>query len=233
MEEIERKIFAQLDDQERGLRTSAFEKLYAHFAMQTPPRFFRDILQELEKGEEAAKKCTALENNVTVLKQASVADHQNFNQRYGKLAGDYAKLQRRLSVLQWIRKYGRGLAIAACLPVLAGAAWHYYPVESSTQRAAVDAHFAALAWDIKWVAATEASDPVVMIAAGQPYWVIARFDANWSHENASGAVVMVKCVHIYASPAVRDAGVFLKAHPYSLFGWGWISWPERGTSCKA
>ena len=83
------------------------------------------------------------------------------------------------------------------------------------------------------MASTDASDPVVMIAAGQPYWVIARFDANWSHENASGAVVMVKCVHIYASPAVRDAGVFLKAHPYSLFGWGWISWPERGTSCKA
>ncbi len=82
MEEIERKIFAQFDDQERGLRTSAFEKLYAHFTMQTPPRLFRDILQELEKGEEAAKKCTALENNVTVLKQASVADHQNFNQRY-------------------------------------------------------------------------------------------------------------------------------------------------------
>ena len=123
MEEIERKIFAQFDDQERGLRTSAFEKLYAHFTMQTPPRLFRDILQELEKGEEAAKKCTALENDVTVLKQASVADHQNFNQRYGKLAGDYAKLQRRLSVLQWIRKYVGGwrLPLACrCLPVLLG-----------------------------------------------------------------------------------------------------------------
>jgi hypothetical protein len=62
--------------------------------------------------------------------------------------------------------------------------------------------------------------------------VTARYDANATHFNANGEPVTVQCVHLFAMPAVADAGVYMKPNPYSLFGFGWLTWPERGMSCK-
>lgn len=232
MDDTERKMFAQFDDDMPAQRVNALELLREHLQKKTPRQFFRDFIAEIEAAEKTAARGVELEKEVAVLKQASAADHQNFNQRYNKLAADYASLQRRINLLLPVKRHWKRLAAGLAAPVIAAGLWCFYPTETAAHRAAVDAEFKELAATLKWAPGGEYSDPVVILAAKQPYWVIARFDANSAHENAGGAVVTVQCVHLYAAPAEPDAGVFLKPHPYSLFGFGWLRWPERGTDCK-
>src|SRR5271155_2307564 len=99
MDNVERKMFAQLDDDMPAQRVNALEMLREHLKKKTPPRFFRDSVAEIEAAEKTAARGVELEKEVTALKQASAADHQNFNQRYNKLAADYANLQRRINLL--------------------------------------------------------------------------------------------------------------------------------------
>ena len=228
MDDVERKMFAQFDDDMPAQRVNALEMLREHLKKQK--RGFRDIVAEIETAAGAAAKITALEAENIQARQINAQAQAAYN----KLAADHAALRRRLNALLWLKKHGRGLAVAAAVPLIAGAAWCFYPTETAAHRAAVNARFNAVAGDIRWQAAAVDDAPVVVnLAAGEAYWVAVRFDQNTAHENAAGEPVTVRCVHLYAAPAVADAGAYLKPHPYSLFGFGWLTWPERGTSCKA
>jgi hypothetical protein len=228
MDDTERKIFVQLDDDMPAQRANALEMLREHMKKKTPPRFFRDIAQE---DETAGATIAALQAQVQQEQQLNAQNQQNFTQQYGKLQADYARLKRLVDPVLWAQKHWRFLAPAAAVPVIAALLWCVYPTETRAHHEAVDDSFNALAAGTPWHAGGDLR-PVVRTADGQPYWVTARFDANAAHYNAEGEAVTVQCVHLFADPAVADAGVYLEPHPYSLFGFGWLTWPERGVSCK-
>jgi hypothetical protein len=228
MDDTERKIFVQLDDDMPAQRANALEMLREHMKKKTPPRYFRDIAQE---DETAAATIAALQAQVQQEQQLNAQNQQNFTQQYGKLQADYVRLKRLVDPVLWAQKHWRFLAPAAAVPVIAALLWCVYPTETRAHHEAVDDSFNALAAGTPWHAGGDLR-PVVRTADGQPYWVTARFDANAAHYNAEGEAVTVQCVHLFAAPAVADAGVYLEPHPYSLFGLGWLTWPERGVSCK-
>jgi len=118
------------------------------------------------------------------------------------------------------------------VPVIAAGVWCWYPDGTPAHRAAVAAYFKTMAAETRWDTTPGDSPPAVRLADGESYWVIRRDDVNDAHNDAAGNPVPVHCVHLFAAPAVADARVFLKPRPYSLFGFGWLSWPERGTDCK-
>lgn len=228
MDDTERKIFVQMDDDMAAQRVNALEMLREHMKKKTPPRFFRDIAQD---DETAGATIAALQAQVLQEQQLNAQNQQNFTQQYGKLQADYVTLKRLVDPVLWGQKHWKKLAAGAAVPLLAATVWLCWPAETAVHREAVDDSFNALAAATPWQVSGELR-PVVRIADGQPYWVTARFDANAAHYNADGEAVTVQCVHLYAAPAVRDAGVYLEPHPYSLFGVGWLTWPERGASCK-
>src|SRR5271157_4780730 len=119
MDDVERKMFAQLDDDMPGQRTNALELLREHMKKKTPPRFFRDMVREIEDAAAAATKIAALEAQYIQAQQINAQAQAAYN----KLAADYAALRRRVSALLWIKQHWRRLAPAAAVPLLVGAAW--------------------------------------------------------------------------------------------------------------
>jgi hypothetical protein len=229
MDDVERKMFAQLDDDMPAQRANALEMLREHMRKKTPPRLFRDIVRD---DEEHAAKVAALEAQYIQAQQINAQGHAANT----KLAAENAVLRRRLSVLLWMKQRWGRLALVTGVAVFAATGWTLIPTETTEHRSVVDHRFNVLADKMSWaVVGSDSSPPprpIVRVIDGEPYWVAFRYDANASHLNADGETVVVHCVHLFAAPAVADAGVYLKPRPYSLFGLGWLTWPERGMSCK-
>jgi hypothetical protein len=229
MDDGERKIFVQFDDPMPGQRVNALEALREHMLKKTPPRTFRDIAQE---DETAAATIAGLQSQVTQEQQLNAQNQQMFNQAIAQRDATIRQLQQRLSAVAWVKAHWQQLAAATAVPVIGLAAWCFWPDETRMHREAVDNGFTRLAASTPWQASGQYSTPVVRPADGQSYWVTAKFDANTTHFDANGRPVLVQCVHLYAAPAVADAGAYFKPSPFALFGWGWLTWPERGMSCR-
>jgi hypothetical protein len=74
--------------------------------------------------------------------------------------------------------------------------------------------------------------PAIWTVLGDKYWVVIRGSLDRdSHADARGAPVERQCLHLYAAPAVQDAGQYIAPQPY-LVADMMIKWPEVVTECR-
>ena len=76
--------------------------------------------------------------------------------------------------------------------------------------------------------------PFVVSLDNQPYWLMVRGETDdTSFVDGTNHPVVMRCVHLFGGPAAEAAGAqYYKPHPYSLFGLGWLRWPERYADCQ-
>jgi len=221
MDDLEKKLFAQLDDPMPGQRTNALELLRDHLTKNG--RTFRDIVQDIENAI-PLHQYQDLENRCAAFAQANAGLAQQNNDLARRLAAYRGALAIKLH-------WKRALWIAA-LPVIGWLAYDHFTGESSAEREAARPGFERMASATTWVNSGVDTAPVEREVAGNPYWVTVRYREDRQHRDAAGRPVTVQCVRLYASPARPDAGAYLKPHPYSFFGWGWLTWPERAADCR-
>lgn len=222
MDDLEKKLFAQLDDPMPGQRTNALELLRDHLTKNG--RTFRDIVQDIENAI-PLHQYQDLENRCAAFAQANAGLAQQNTALSRSLAAYKAALG--IKLLHW----KRALSIAV-LPVIAWVAYDHFTGEAQAQRAAAVPGFESMAGATAWVNSAADTAPVVRQVAGNPYWVTVRYRQDQTHRDAAGRPVTVQCVRLYATPAEPDAGAYLKPRPYSLYGWGWLTWPERAADCR-
>jgi hypothetical protein len=231
MDDFEKKLFVQLDDDSAAVREKALDALVKR--LKAAKQSFRDLLLVIEQGAEAQQKYAALD----VQYQEAVQHNAQWEQRDQAMQQDIARLQhenaalrRRVAVqksLAWLRfnrmKLGLGAALLAC----AIAAYEKYAVEPWP--AAADAALRSLARGASW--GEYFDKPFVATVAGKPMWVLLRgeIDAS-SYADTTGRKVVMRCVHVFAVPAEQDSGEYRSADPY-LFAI-WMRWPERLVNCQ-
>jgi len=171
----------------------------------------------------------SLQDHDAVKAQLAVALQANAG-----LAAKYQKAQAQMAILKSMRSARRNwkrVAAAGVLILAAYAGYDRLTAEPAAQREASDKGFRQMAGATAFME-TPDSPPVVRVVAGVPYWVIVRRDQNQRHDDGDGQPTTVQCVHLFAAKADADAGVYLKPHPYALWGWGWFTWPERAVDCR-
>ena len=212
-----------LDADMPGERVNALEALHRH--QKTTGHRCRDIVAEAETA-------VSQQDYDTLKNERDAALHANAGlaRRYQVAVTQLAVFKSVLS----IRRYWRHATACVALPVMAYVGWIQYTADPAAARrdAEVESAFAQMAAATSWVATSADSHPAVRVVAGAPYWVIVRRDQNKDHDDGDGRPVTVECVHIFAAAADTDAGAYLKPRPYALWGWGWLTWPERGTDCQ-
>lgn len=228
LDAADKKFFAQFDDPAAGQRVNALELWREH--LKKAGRTFRDIVEDIETAipaqryRELQSRYDALEAQATQYAQANAG----LVRRYQVARGQLAAFKGMLS----IRRYWRGATVCLAAPVIALAAWEYYTGEPAADRAATDAGFQWIASATPYVSTDHDSEPVVRLVAGASYWIIVRRSEETGHNDSNGRAVTVQCVRLFAEKAESDAGVYLAPKPYAFGGWGWLTWPERGTDCR-
>jgi hypothetical protein len=228
MDALESKLFAQLDSDFPAERSNALELLREH--LKNAGRTFRDIVDDIQSAIPAQRY-----DELRVERDAWEAQARQHAEANAGLVRQYQVASAQLTAFKTvlsIRRYWRSVTVCIVAPVIALVAWGYYGGEPAADRAAADAAFHRIAVATAWMNAERDSDPVVRNAAGAPYWVIARRSEDTEHKDSDGRAVTVQCVHLFAEKAVADAGVYLKPKSYALWGWGWLTWPERASDCR-
>jgi hypothetical protein len=226
-EEKFRKIFARLDSDTPGEREAAAHLLHAELKGRTAaPRSCVDLLD-------------ALDNNVPkAIYDAAALKLGQAEQRIAELEQDNARLGKKLRVVKavaFIQFHWRGWAALAVVVMGALGAWHWWnKTQGADERAAVDASLQHLldvyqGWGERW--GEGYSKPVVVTAAGENYWAILYGDTDTSHTDSQARPVTLRCLHLYAAPAIAESDSFREPKPFGLFGW-WLKWPERAALCR-
>jgi hypothetical protein len=217
MDDLAKKLFAQLDDDMPGLRGNALEALREH--LKKAGRTFRDIVADIEnalplaKAEELEKK---------------LADYMTANAAAARRDAAQRREIATLKAALWVKVNWKitGSAAAALLVAVTGyGAYERYWSRSDAVNAGLRAAVAEATWGEGW------SEPFVSRVGGEPYWLLLRGDVDASsYSDRHGRPVEMRCLHLYATPAQPDSGQYVKPSPRNFLGW--VSWPELATQCR-
>jgi hypothetical protein len=217
MDDLEKKLFAQLDDDMPGLRGNALEALREH--LKKAGRTFRDVVADIEnalplaKAEELEKK---------------LADYMKANAAAAKRDTAQRREIATLKAALWVKVNWKITgSVAAALLVAVTGYWAYerYWSRSDAVNAGLRTAVAEAAWGEGW------SEPFVSHVGGEPYWLLLRGDIDASdYSDSHGRPVEMRCLHLYATPAKPDSGRYLR--PPSRNFLGWFDWPELAMQCR-
>jgi hypothetical protein len=224
LDDTEKKMLAQCDDDMAAQRVNALEMLREYNLKKKPPRKFRDIVADIENSvprkelEDTEKRLDeALEANQTLARKLMLANAQ-------------ASVKR--GVVK-VRLYWRKVALCAVVPALALTAWELWPQPANAQREAAKAAFQKHAEATRYEKTESDSVPAVLRVDAEPYWITVRHtEDRTGYRDAKGLPVTVQCVRIFAEKAVPEAASYRKARPYAFWGLGWLTWPEVWADCK-
>jgi hypothetical protein len=221
MDDLEKKLFVQLDDDMPAQRANALEVLREH--LQKAGRKFRDLVADLENGMPAAK---AAELRQKLAEYAKANEKAQKNE--ASLKREVARLKAELKAALWVKANWKiSGAVAAGLVVLVAGGWCYerYWSRSEAVNAGLRAAVVSAAWVEGW------GEPVASRVGGEPWWLMfyGDIDASSYSDNRGNGVEM-RCVHLYAAPAQTYSGQFFKPSPRNFLGW--VSWPELAMQCK-
>lgn len=232
MDDFDKKLFVQLDDDSPAVSEKALQTLAKR--LKASKQSFRDLLHEIEQGAEAQQKYAALD----VQYQEALQHSAQWAQRDQAMQQDIARLQqengalrRRVAVqrtLSWFRFNRMKLAVGSALLVGSLITYERYLVEPWP--ASADAALRTIARSATW--GQWFDKPFVAPSiAGKPIWVLlhGEIDAD-DFEDSTGQPVVMRCVHVFAAPAEPDSGEYRSADPY--FFSLWRRWPERLVHCQ-
>jgi hypothetical protein len=217
MDDLERKLFQQLDDDMPAMRANAFEALREH--LNKAGRKFRDLVADFESAMPAAQFEELEQKLADYVKANATAEKRDASQRR-----EIATLKTAL----WIKvNWKISGALAAGLLVLVAGYWGYerYWSRFDAVEAGLRAAVASAAWGEGW------GEPFAAKIGGEPYWLMFRGDIDASsYSDGHGNALEMRCLHLYATPAHPYSSQFLKPSPRNLLGW--VTWPELATQCK-
>lgn len=217
MDDLEKKLFVQLDDDMPGQRANALELLREHF--KKVGRSFREIVSDIESALPKAK--------VDELEK-KLKDYMNVNAAAAQRDAAQRREIATLKAALWVKLNWRRIAEAGA--VLAVAVVGYWAYDRYWSRSpAVNAALRETVESATW--GEGLSEPVARMIAGQPYWVLFRGDVDSSsYSDGDGRPLQMRCLHLYAAPAVPDSGEYRRPSPRNFLGW--IQWPELAMQCK-
>jgi hypothetical protein len=223
MDDFEKKLFVQLDDDFPGVRVQALDSLRDH--LKKTGQSFRDILHEFENSipqqkyaDLEAQHNTALQHNAEFAQR-----DQQQEQKIAELSRKVALYKAVASVrLNW--RWAAGLAV---LPVIGWFGYQFLVAPAWPENADSGLrHMASseVVWG-QWF-----DKPFVKTIAGKPLWVLVQGQVDSTNfSDKDGRAIVMHCLHVFAAPAEPDSGAYVKPQPYGLFGW--LKWPERVVHC--
>lgn len=216
MDDLEKKLFVQLDDDMPGQRTNALELLREQ--LKKARRSFRDIVADIENAVPKAQ-VEELEKKLT--------DYMTANTAAAKRDAAQRREIATLKAALWVKvnwKITGGVGAALLIIVTGYWAYDRYWSRSDAVEVGLRAVVAAAEWREGW------SEPFAARVGGEPYWLMFRGDIDASHYSDNhGKPIEMRCLHLYAAPAQPASGEYFKPSPRFL---GWVTWPELATQCK-
>jgi hypothetical protein len=217
MDDREKNLFVQLDDDMPGVRSNALEALREH--LNKAGRKFRDFVADLDNAVPAAK--------LEELEQ-KLADYVKANAAAQKRDASQTAEIKRLKAALWVKvNWKISGAVAAGLLVLGVGCWSYQRYWSRTDavNAGLRAAVASATWGEGW------GEPVASKIGGESWWLMFRGDIDASsYSDNHGNPVEMRCLHLYAAAAQPYSSQFFKPSPRNFLGW--MSWPEVAMQCK-
>jgi len=217
MDDLEKKLIAQLDDDTAGVRGNAFEALREH--LKKSGRTFRDLLADFESAMPKAK-AEELEKKL--------ADYIEANAKAAKRDAAQSREIATLKAALWVKTNWKMVAAGATALLVVGAGyWSYqrYWSRSEAVTAGLRAAVEFAPWGEGW------GEPFAARVGGEPYWLMYRGDIDAaSYSDGHGNPVEMRCLHLFAERAQPDSGQYLKPSPRNFLGW--VSWPELAARCK-
>jgi hypothetical protein len=217
MDDLAKKLFAQMDDEMPGVRANALEALREH--LKKLGRTFRDLVADIENAVSPAKLEELEKKLADYIKANAEAKKRDEKQRR-----EIAELKAAL----WIKANWKwvGAGVAALLVVATGT-WAYerYWSRSEAVNAGLRAAVVSATWGEGW------GEPIAARIASEPWWLLFRSDLDESsYSDNRGHPVEMRCLHLYASPAQPYSSQFYKPSPRNSLGW--VSWSEVAMNCK-
>jgi hypothetical protein len=217
MDDREKNLFVQLDDDMPGVRSNALEALREH--LNKAGRKFRDFVADLDNAVPAAK--------LEELEQ-KLADYVKANAAAQKRDASQTAEIKRLKAALWVKvNWKISGAVAAGLLVLGVGCWSYQRYWSRTDavNAGLRSAVASATWGEGW------GEPVASKIGGESWWLMFRGDIDASsYSDNHGNPVEMRCLHLYAAAAQPYSTQFFKPSPRNFLGW--MSWPEVAMQCK-
>jgi hypothetical protein len=225
MDDMTKKIFVRLDASMPGERVNAVDLFYDH--LQKIGQTCRDILHEFEQAIPAQRYA-----DLEKLYNNAAQENAQWAQRYQQQERALASATRQLTLYKqavWLKLNWHTLAAMAV--VLAGA-WLGYGW--LTRPAWPDNADTYLRHIVRDAASLKFDHPFVVSVGNQSYWLLARGETDTSsYVDSTNHAVVMQCVHLFVGPVAEATGAqYYKPHPYSLFGYGWLQWPERYADCQ-
>jgi hypothetical protein len=222
MDDLEKKLLKQCDDEMPAVRQNALEALREHMLKQTPPRHFRDLVADFDNAMPPAKAEELQKKLAEFIKANAAGQKRDADQQR-----EIAKLKADLKAALWIKANWKIIgAVTACLLVVVSGIWSYerYWSRSDAVNAGARATVASATWGEGW------GEPVAAKLGGESWWLMFRGDTDASsYADSRGKPIEMRCMHLYASPALPDSGQYIKPSPRFL---GIVTWPELATVCK-
>jgi hypothetical protein len=224
MDDMTKKLLGKCDSQFPGERVNALDLLYDH--LQKGGQTFAGLVHEFEHAI-PLQQYADLEQRYNTAAQ----DNAAWVQRGQQQDQEITQLRRAVAALKaavWLRLNWKQVAFIAAVPVVAWIA--YVRLTAPTWPDGADIGLRAA---VGSVPAAQFGRPFVTRLQGKPYWLLIRGEVDsTSFANDQGHLVAMRCLHVFGAPEEQDSGQFLKPQPYSLFGFGWMSWPERLVQCS-
>lgn len=217
MDDLEKKLFAQFDDDMPAVRSNALESLRER--LKAAGRTFRDMIADFENAISPAK-IEELEKQLEEYRKANAAAEKRDASQQREIAA--------LKAAVWVKTNWRmvGAGAAALLGVVTGY-WSYerYFSRSDAVMAGLRAAVASATWSEGW------SEPMAARIGGEPYWLMFKGDIDASsYSDRYSRPVEMRCLHLFAAPARPDSGEYLIPSPRNFLGW--VKWPELATHCE-
>jgi hypothetical protein len=242
LDDVTRKIFAQLDDPMPGQRANALELLRARLEKLSPPLTFRQLADDIANTV-PAQKYADLETKL----RATEASLQQFQQANAQAAAAHAKQQAEIAQLRAALQraysnrsplYGAWAFLMRPHILVVGAVfglacWGYQTSIVSRVWWSLfgSDEFGAVATAATW--GDGLSVPRVMMVNGGAYWVLLRGEADTtSYQNSSGRPAEFRCIHVYAIKAERGPYGDWVTPPAAEGFFGGFNWSERASACK-
>jgi hypothetical protein len=231
LDDLAKKLFAQCDDDFPGVRVQALDALRDH--LKKSGQSLRDVLHEIETAI-PAQKYSDIETKYNSLvddHNKALLENAQWVQRDQQQEKAIAALRREVITyksLVWMRLNRKRLITGAMVAVgVLFASLHDY----DTWPPSVDAGLRSVAANAVWDQGFD--KPSIIQIGSKPYWVMIKGDTDTnSFSDRQGHTISMRCLRVFAAEAEADSGQYRKPHPYALFGFGWLSWPERARLCR-
>jgi hypothetical protein len=217
MDDLEKKLFAQLDDDAPGIRVNALEAWREH--LKKAGRTVRDVIADFDNALSPAKAEELEKKLAEYIDANKAAQNRDAAQR--------AEIKALKGAL-WVKTNWKmvGAGVAALLVVVTGyCAYERYLSRSEAVNAGLRAAVTEATWGEGW------SEPVAARVGGEPYWIMFRGDIDASsYSDNNGRSVEMRCLHLYAAPAEPYSSQYYKPSPRNFLGW--VRWPELAMKCR-